>query len=60
MNKPLKLMTVDELHAEVEYWDKKIDDAEHWGAAIAVAHDFRKAARMELLRREDRCVGCGE
>lgn len=52
-DKPFTLarMSVAELRAEHAYWDTIIRNASHWGAALAEADQFRKAASDEMARR---------
>ena len=44
-------MTVEELRAEREVWDKKIESATSWGARLTAAAEFRDACDAELRRR---------
>lgn len=49
--KPLADMSVAELREEHRHWDDIVRNATQWGAALAEADKFRKAATNELARR---------
>lgn len=40
-----------ELLKEFHDWDNKIKNATNWGAALSVAHEFRRYSEIELCRR---------
>lgn len=50
-SKPFSEMTLDELRAEHEHWDKKIREATGWGAAVGAADEFRRDCAREIRRR---------
>lgn len=53
-NIPWSKQTKEQLTAERDYWQVKIDGAKGWGAGLAAANGFRNACQEELNRREEK------
>ncbi len=51
-SKPFHEMTLPELRAELEVWDRKIAEAPRWGAALTAAYEFREQCLSWIARRE--------
>lgn len=51
-NKPFDTMSLDELHIAHAYWDAQIRGATRWGAALGIAHGFRRQCAALIDRRE--------
>ena len=52
MDKAFKDMTLEELKAERDKWQKEIDTASGWGAGVSAALEFRDEANIWISRRE--------
>lgn len=52
LSKAFKDMTLEELKAEYDYWDRKILAATQWGAALGAAAEFRDECAGWIARRE--------
>lgn len=50
--KLIEQMTLDEAVAERDKWQKKIDEATGWGAALGAAAEFRDAAQKRIDQLE--------
>lgn len=51
MSKPFVQMSEAELREEWHRWNEEIEGATSWGAALAVADEFRTDIALELRRR---------
>ena len=51
-NIPLCDQTLDQLIAERDYWNHKVESAPAWGAALPVARSFLDACNREIRRRK--------
>lgn len=54
MPKPFDEMTVAELRAERDYWDRYVNDRENTGPSVGIARDLRTAFDGMIARREGR------
>ncbi len=52
VEKNIEDKTLAEAKAEFRYWDDKVQSAPYWGASLAAADEFRRAAkkRIEFLQ----------
>ena len=50
-NIPVKKQTKEQLVAERDYWQQKLDSAESWGGALTAVLEFRDECQKELNRR---------
>jgi hypothetical protein len=52
-NIPLRMQTIEQLRAERDYWLRKVNDAECWGAAYSAAMSFHRACVNEIKWRKE-------
>lgn len=52
MSKRFEDMSIEELVAERDKWEKKIDEAPGWGAAVGAAYEFMQECERWIRRRE--------
>jgi hypothetical protein len=48
--KLIEEMTLEEAQSEYRKWDKKIAEATGWGAHLTAADEFRREAKLRILR----------
>jgi hypothetical protein len=51
MGVPIPKLSDKALIDEYYHWNEKIKNATSWGAALAVADEFRKMCKSEMQRR---------
>lgn len=51
-NIPLHKQTLEQLIAERDYWQAKIEGATSWGAAVGAAAEFRDDCQLWIDRRQ--------
>lgn len=50
-NIPWHQQTVEQLQAERDFWQRKMDSKDCWGAALGAAAGFRRGCMNELKKR---------